>query len=149
MLFPSTLRKLPSTNLVPFNSNHTKTKHSNVNNATISKMKWHVATIAQNNDHDNTKISPTDVEIVDAQTAATLPTRGKYVDKKRCSSSLQNGLCSDFAPAPGCGLMRSALLAHISFVKFCHGAAPSSLCGLAWLPLLDLAFGVISRCLCV
>ena len=90
-------------------------------------MKWHVATIAQNNDHDNTKISPTDVEIVDAQTAATLPTRGKYVDKKRCSSSLQNGLCSDFAPAPGCGLMRSALLAHISFVKFCHGAAPSSL----------------------
>ncbi len=113
--------------MVPFNSTHTKTKHSNVNNATITKKRSHVATTAKDNDHDNTKISPTDVEIVDAQTAATLPTRGKYVDKKRCSSSLQNGLCSDFAPAPGCGLMRSALLAHISFVKFCHGAAPSSL----------------------
>ena len=122
------------------------------------------------------------MESVDVQTTAkpptTRPTCGKYVDKKRCASSLKNGLCSGFAPAPercitspksglcsgfapapGCWGMLAYILwykaqynggLHFWMVKFCHGAAPSSsLCGLAWLLWLDPVLGVISRCLCV
>ena len=50
-----------SDNKIPFMQNaggspyHTKNPHSNVNNATIALTNWHVATIAQDNAHDNRK----------------------------------------------------------------------------------------------
>ena len=52
------------------------------------------------NHHDKAKRGQTDVESVDDTTTkhpTTRPTRGKYVDKKRCITSLKNGLCSGFA----------------------------------------------------
>ncbi len=72
---------------------------------------------------------------------------GRYMVKKRCSSSLKNGLCSGFAPAPVYGELGPYV---VGWLDFCHDVAPSSsLCGLDWLRWLDPVFGVISRCLCV